>query len=325
VWSPRRRWPTCSWCAVQLLLAQLLAVDLGAIVFWLALGALFSVGVVAAARPVRTLAALAGPDGLSAVRQDGGVTNTSTGTLVLLRHGESEWNKSNLFTGWVDVPLSEKGRVEAARSGQLLAENGLLPDVLHTSVLKRAIATAELALGEADRQWIPVRRSWRLNERHYGALQGKDKAATLAEYGEEQFLLWRRSYDTPPPPIEAGSEFSQEGDDRYAFLPPEARPKAECLKDVVVRMLPYWYDAIVPDLRSGQTVLVAAHGNSLRALVKHLDGMGDAEVVGLNIPTGVPLRYDLDDDLRPLKPGGEYLDPEAAAAAIEAVKNQGKK
>jgi 2,3-bisphosphoglycerate-dependent phosphoglycerate mutase len=244
---------------------------------------------------------------------------------VLLRHGESEWNKANLFTGWVDVPLSEKGREEAARGGQLLAEHGLLPDVLHTSVLKRAIATAELALAEADRQWIPVRRSWRLNERHYGALQGKDKAATLAEYGEEQFMLWRRSYSTPPPAIEPGSEFSQDGDPRYAFLPPEARPATECLADVVVRMLPYWYDAIVPDLRAGGTVLVAAHGNSLRALVKHLDGMGDEEVVGLNIPTGVPLRYDLDDDLRPITTGGQYLDPDAAAAAIEAVKNQGKK
>ena len=247
------------------------------------------------------------------------------GTLVLLRHGESEWNKANLFTGWVDVPLSDKGRQEAARGGQLLAEHDLLPDVLHTSVLKRAISTAELALAEADRQWLPVRRSWRLNERHYGALQGKDKAATLAEFGEEQFMLWRRSYDTPPPPPEPGSEFSQDGDPRYAFLPPEARPATECLKDVVVRMLPYWYDAIVPDLRSGATVLVAAHGNSLRALVKHLDDMGDDEVVGLNIPTGVPLRYDLDVDLRPVKPGGQYLDPDAAAAAIEAVKNQGKK
>jgi 2,3-bisphosphoglycerate-dependent phosphoglycerate mutase len=244
---------------------------------------------------------------------------------VLLRHGESEWNKANLFTGWVDVPLSEKGREEAARGGQLLAEHGLLPDVLHTSLLRRAITTAELALSEADRQWIPVRRSWRLNERHYGALQGKDKAATLAEYGEEQFMTWRRSYSTPPPPIEPGSEFSQDGDLRYAFLPPEARPATECLADVVVRMLPYWYDAIVPDLREGGIVLIAAHGNSLRALVKHLDGMGDDEVVGLNIPTGVPLRYDLDDDLRPITTGGQYLDPDAAAAAIEAVKNQGKK
>jgi 2,3-bisphosphoglycerate-dependent phosphoglycerate mutase len=258
-----------------------------------------------------------------------GVTVTSAqtppGTLVLLRHGESEWNKANLFTGWVDVPLSEKGRAEATRGGELLAEHGLLPDVLHTSVLKRAIGTAELALTAADRQWIPVRRSWRLNERHYGALQGKDKAATLAEYGEEQFMIWRRSYDTPPPPIEPGSRYSQDGDPRYAALPPEIRPATECLADVVVRMLPYWYDAIVPDLRTGATVLVAAHGNSLRALVKHLDGMGDDEVVGLNIPTGVPLRYDLDGDLRPVKPGGEYLDPEAAAEAIEAVKNQGRK
>src|SRR3712207_2514679 len=248
-----------------------------------------------------------------------------TSTLVLLRHGESDWNAKNLFTGWVDVDLTAKGAGEAQRGGELLVESGLLPDVVHTSLLKRAITTAELALAAADRQWIPVRRSWRLNERHYGALQGKDKAATLAEYGEEQFMTWRRSYDTPPPPIEAGSQYSQDDDARYSLLPPEARPSTECLKDVVVRMLPYWYDAIVPDLRSGATVLVAAHGNSLRALVKHLDGMGDEEVVGLNIPTGVPLRYDLDEDLRPRKTGGEYLDPEAAAAAIEAVKNQGKK
>ena len=246
-------------------------------------------------------------------------------TLILLRHGESEWNAKNLFTGWVDVALSDTGRAEAERGAHQLVEAGLLPDVVHTSLLRRAITTAELALAEADRQWIPVRRSWRLNERHYGALQGKDKAATLAEYGEEQFMTWRRSYSTPPPPIEPGSEFSQDGDPRYAFLPPEARPATECLADVVVRMLPYWYDAIVPDLRSGATVLVAAHGNSLRALVKHLDGMGDDEVVGLNIPTGVPLRYDLDDDLRPVTTGGQYLDPDAAAAAIEAVKNQGKK
>jgi 2,3-bisphosphoglycerate-dependent phosphoglycerate mutase len=253
------------------------------------------------------------------------VTAATSGTLILLRHGESEWNKANLFTGWVDVPLSEKGRAEATRGGQLLAEQELLPDVLHTSVLRRAITTAELALAAADRQWIPVRRSWRLNERHYGALQGKDKAATLAEYGEEQFMVWRRSYDTPPPPIEPGSEFAQDGDPRYAALPPEVRPATECLADVVSRMLPYWYDAIVPDLRTGATVLVAAHGNSLRALVKHLDGMGDDEVVGLNIPTGVPVRYDLDADLRPVKPGGEYLDPAAAAEAIEAVKNQGKR
>ena len=253
------------------------------------------------------------------------MTATSPGTLVLLRHGESEWNKINQFTGWVDVPLSEKGRAEAVRGGELLVEHGLLPEICHTSVLRRAINTAELALNAADRQWIPVKRSWRLNERHYGALQGKDKAATLAEFGEEQFMLWRRSYATPPPPIEPGSEYSQDGDPRYAMLPPEVVPRSECLADVVVRMLPYWYDAIVPDLRTGATVLVAAHGNSLRALVKHLDEMGEEEVVGLNIPTGVPLRYDLDENLRPVKPGGQYLDPDAAAAAIEAVRNQGRK
>src|SRR5919206_1452617 len=236
--------------------------------------------------------------------------------LILLRHGESEWNAKNLFTGWVDVDLNDKGMKEAQRGGELLVENGLLPEVVHTSVLRRAIRTAEIALHAADRHWITTKRSWRLNERHYGALQGKEKAATLAEYGEEQFMVWRRSYATPPPPIEAGTEYSQDADPRYAVLPPEARPATEALADVVVRMLPYWYDAIVPDLQAGRNVLVAAHGNSLRALVKHLDGMGDEEVVGLNIPTGVPLRYDLDADLRPVKTGGEYLDPEAAAAAI---------
>ncbi len=248
---------------------------------------------------------------------------TSPGTLVLLRHGESEWNKANLFTGWVDVPLSENGRAEAARGGALMAENGLLPDVLHTSVLRRAITTSELALAEAGRSWIPVRRSWRLNERHYGALQGKDKAQTLAEFGEEQFMTWRRSYDVPPPPIERGSEYDQSEDPRYGALPPEARPTTECLADVVVRMLPYWYDAIVPDLRAGHVVLVVAHGNSLRGLVAHLDGLTEDEVVGLNIPTGQPLRYDLDDDMHPTNPGGTYLDPEAAAAAAEAVAKQG--
>ena len=244
--------------------------------------------------------------------------------LVLLRHGESTWNAKNLFTGWVDVPLSEKGEAEAVHGGELLKDAGLLPDVVHTSLQRRAISTAGLALDAADRHWIPVRRSWRLNERHYGALQGKDKKQTLEEYGEEQFMLWRRSYDVPPPPIDDDDEFSQVGDPRYAGLGDEM-PRTECLKDVIARFLPYWESSIVPDLRSGLTVLVAAHGNSLRALVKHLDDMGDDEVVGLNIPTGVPLRYDLDDDLRPLKTGGEYLDPDAAAAAIEAVKNQGKK
>ncbi|NUR05630.1 MAG: phosphoglyceromutase [Nocardioidaceae bacterium] len=245
-------------------------------------------------------------------------------TLVLLRHGESEWNAKNLFTGWVDVALNEKGRAEASRGGELVAEAGLLPDVVHTSVLRRAIGTAQIALDACDRHWIPVRRSWRLNERHYGALQGKDKKATLQEFGEEQFMLWRRSYDTPPPAIEDDAEWSQTGDPRYADLPSELMPRTECLKDVVERMLPYWYDAIVPDLRSGRTVLVAAHGNSLRALVKHLDGMSEEAVVSLNIPTGIPLVYRLDDDLRPTGDGGEYLDPDAAAESIQAVANQGR-
>ena len=247
-----------------------------------------------------------------------------TYTLVLLRHGESEWNAKNLFTGWVDVPLSEKGTAEAVRGGTLLTDAGVLPDVVHTSLLRRAITTANLALDAADRHWIPVKRSWRLNERHYGALQGKDKKQTLAEYGEEQFMLWRRSFDVPPPPLADDDEFSQFHDPRYADLPPELRPRTECLADVVARLLPYWYDAIVPDLRAGWTVLVAAHGNSLRALVKHLDGLAEDVVVGLNVPTGIPLRYDLDEDLRPLTAGGRYLDPAAAAAAIEAVKNQGR-
>ena len=247
-----------------------------------------------------------------------------TATLVLLRHGESEWNAKNLFTGWVDVGLTDKGRAEAARGGELLREAGVLPDVLHTSLLRRAITTAELALATADRSWLPVRRSWRLNERHYGALQGLDKAATREKYGDEQFLRWRRSYDQPPPPLADDGEWSQVGDPRYADLL-DLVPRTECLADVVMRMLPYWYDALVPDLRLGRTVLVAAHGNSLRALVKHLDGLGDEEVVGLNIPTGIPLRYELDDaTLRPVRAGGQYLDPAAAAAAIEAVKNQGR-
>jgi 2,3-bisphosphoglycerate-dependent phosphoglycerate mutase len=244
--------------------------------------------------------------------------------LVLLRHGESDWNAKNLFTGWVDVDLSEKGRAEALRGGELIAARSLLPDVLHTSVLVRAISTAEIAMHAADRSWVPVRRSWRLNERHYGALQGKDKKHTLAEFGEEQFILWRRSYDTPPPPIADDDEFSQVGDPRYSDLPPDLMPRTECLADVVRRMLPYWYDGIVPDLRRGQIVAVVAHGNSLRALVKHLDGMSDEAVVALNIPTGIPLLYELDDAMLPLSVGGEYLDPEAAAAAIEAVRNQGR-
>ena len=244
--------------------------------------------------------------------------------LILLRHGESEWNAKNLFTGWVDVRLSEKGQIEAKRGGQLLLERGLLPNVLHTSLLRRAINTSQIALDECDRPWIPVHRSWRLNERHYGALQGKDKAQTLAQYGEEQFQLYRRSFDFPPPPIEDGDEFSQVGDPRYADLG-ESLPKSECLKDVVDRMLPYWFDAIIPDLNAHKTVLVTAHGNSLRALVKHLDGISDADIAALNIPTGIPLLYELNDDFSPRKTGGEYLDPAAAAEAITAVANQGKK
>ena len=247
-----------------------------------------------------------------------------TSQLILLRHGESEWNAKNLFTGWVDVRLSEKGQAEAKRGGQLLKERGLLPNIVHTSLLRRAIITSQIALDECDRTWIPVHRSWRLNERHYGALQGKDKAQTLAQYGEEQFQLWRRSFDVPPPPIEDDSEFSQTNDLRYADLG-SALPKAECLKDVVDRMLPYWFDAIIPDLVTHKTILVTAHGNSLRALVKHLDGISDADIAGLNIPTGIPLLYELNDDFSPVKIGGEYLDPDAAAAAITAVANQGKK
>ncbi len=244
--------------------------------------------------------------------------------LILLRHGESEWNAKNLFTGWVDVNLSEKGRAEAKRGGELLKERGLLPNIVHTSLLRRAINTSQIALDECDRSWIPVHRSWRLNERHYGALQGKDKAQTLAAYGEEQFMLWRRSFDVPPPPIEDNDEFSQAHDPRYADLG-DALPKSECLKDVVVRMLPYWFDAIIPDLAAHKTVLVTAHGNSLRALVKHLDGISDADIAGLNIPTGIPLLYELNDDFTPVTKGGEYLDPAAAADAITAVANQGKK
>src|SRR5881394_1533128 len=223
----------------------------------------------------------------------------TVGTLVLLRHGESEWNAKNLFTGWVDVDLTAKGEAEARRGGELLREHGLLPDVVHTSVLRRAIRTAEISLHGCDRHWIAVRRSWRLNERHYGALQGKNKKQTLEQYGEEQFMLWRRSYDTPPPPIADDDEWSQAGDPRYATLPPELLPRTECLKDVVERMLPYWYDEIVPDVLLHPCVLVSAHGNSLRALVKHLDGLSEKDVVELNIPTGVPRVYELDSDLRP--------------------------
>lgn len=244
-----------------------------------------------------------------------------TYTLVLLRHGESEWNAKNLFTGWVDVPLSEKGREEAKHGGELMKEEGILPDLLFTSLLRRAITTANIALDAADRHWIPVERNWRLNERHYGALQGLDKKETRDKYGEEQFMLWRRSYDTPPPAIEPGSEFSQDGDPRYAGEPV---PDTECLKDVLERLMPYWEGTLVPALQTGKTVLVAAHGNSLRAMVKHLDDISNEEIAGLNIPTGIPLVYELDEEtLKPVKKGGRYLDPEAQAK-IDAVANQGK-
>jgi 2,3-bisphosphoglycerate-dependent phosphoglycerate mutase len=245
----------------------------------------------------------------------------SLGTLVLLRHGQSEWNAKNLFTGWVDVPLSARGEREAVRSGELLGEVGPLPDVVHTSLLRRAISTAHLALDVADRHWIPVHRDWRLNERHYGALQGMDKAQIRQKYGAEQYERWRRSYDTRPPAIEPGSEFSQDGDPRYAGI---AVPTTESLADVLARMLPYWREAVVPDLRAGRTILVVAHGNSLRALIMHLDRIDVQRIAHLNIPTGIPLRYDFDDQLQPITPGGTYLDPAAAAEAIAEVAHQGR-
>ena len=248
---------------------------------------------------------------------------TAPYTLILLRHGQSEWNKTNQFTGWVDVRLTEQGRAEAARGGELLKESGILPDVLHTSVLSRAIQTANIALDSADRLWIPVKRTWRLNERHYGALQGKDKAQTLEEFGNEQFMLWRRSFDVPPPPLADDDEYSQVGDPRYVGIDGEV-PRTESLAIVIDRMLPYWESDIKPDLAAGKTVLVTAHGNSLRGLVKHLDKISDADIAELNIPTGIPLVYRLDENFEPIGPG-EYLDPEAAAAAAAAVANQGKK
>ena len=224
----------------------------------------------------------------------------------------------------MDVDLSDQGRQEAKRAGELLASSGLKPDLLYTSKLKRAINTANIALAEAERSWIDVKRDWRLNERHYGDLQGKDKAETLAEYGPEQFQIWRRSFDVPPPPISDESEFSQVNDERYAELGSRI-PKTECLKDVLDRMMPLWDNEISKDLVSGKTVLVTAHGNSLRALVKHLDGISDSDIAELNIPTGIPLVYRLDENFKPLVAGGEYLDPEAAAAGAAAVANQGKK
>jgi 2,3-bisphosphoglycerate-dependent phosphoglycerate mutase len=244
--------------------------------------------------------------------------------LILLRHGESAYNQQNRFTGWLDVPLAEKGMEEARHASTLIARAGLTPDVVHTSVLRRAIRTSELALEGLERSWIPVRRSWRLNERHYGALQGKDKKETLSQFGEEKFMQWRRSFDVPPPPLGVDDPMHPRNDARYKSMPPDMLPATECLKDVLGRMLPYWHDAVAADLALGHTVMVVAHGNSLRALVKHLDGISDSDIVALNIPTGIPLYYELDAGFRPVTKGGRYLDPAAAAAAAEAVKNQGR-
>ena len=241
--------------------------------------------------------------------------------VVLLRHGESVWNKENRFTGWTDVDLSDHGRDEGREAVRGLKEHGFSFDVAFTSVLKRAIRTLWIVLDEMDRMWIPVHRDWRLNERHYGALQGLDKKETAAEHGDEQVLLWRRSYDIPPPPLEPDDDRHPRHDPRYADLPPDLIPGTECLKDVVVRMLPWWHDVIVPDLLAGRLPLIVAHGNSIRALVKHLDGISDEDIVDLNIPTGVPLLYELGDDFRPTS--SRYLgDPEAAKAAAEAVARQ---
>ncbi len=241
--------------------------------------------------------------------------------LVLLRHGESTWNLANRFTGWHDAPLSERGVEEAREAGRLLIGAEIRPGVVHTSLLLRAIRTADLTLEEMGLSWLPVRRSWRLNERHYGALQGLNKAETTAKFGEEQVRVWRRSYSTPPPAVELDDERHPRHDARYQDLPPEVLPATESLKEVVDRMLPYWHDGIVPDLRAGHCVLVAAHGNSLRALAMHLEGLSEEEVVELNIPTGIPRVYDLDQDLRPMK--GWYVgDPEMVAAKARAVANQ---
>lgn len=242
--------------------------------------------------------------------------------LVLLRHGQSAWNKTNQFTGWVDVPLTEQGVEEAKHGGQLLKEKSVLPDIVFTSLLRRAINTANYALDEADRLWIPVKRSWRLNERHYGALQGKNKSEIRQEYGDEKFMIWRRSYATPPPEIDPNDQYSQNNDPRYVGDPV---PEAEALANVVTRVQPYWESDIVPELKAGKTVLIAAHGNSLRAIVKMLDGLSEEEISKVNIPTGIPLVYELDENFKPLKPRGEYLDPAAAEAGAAAVAAQGQK
>lgn len=251
------------------------------------------------------------------------LASMTTGKLILLRHGQSEWNASNQFTGWVDVNLTEKGEAEAKRGGELLKAQGVLPSVVYTSLLRRAIRTANIALNAADRHWIPVVRDWRLNERHYGALQGLNKAETKEKYGDDQFMAWRRSYGTPPPELEDSSEFSQANDPRYVNL--DVVPRTECLKDVVERFVPYFKEEILPRVKNGETVLIAAHGNSLRALVKHLDNISDEDIAELNIPTGIPLVYELDEAGTVLNPGGTYLDPEAAAAGAAAVAAQGAK
>ena len=249
-----------------------------------------------------------------------------TTTLVLVRHGESEWNQKNLFTGWYDADLTDKGREQASLAGQTMLDAGVEPTVLHTSLQTRAIRTANLALDAMGRLWLPVRRSWRLNERHYGDLTGKDKKQTVEEFGADQVHVWRRSYDTPPPPIEDDNAFNPNRDAAWAGLPVDLIPKAECLKDVVERVLPYFYDAIVPDLQQGHVVLVAAHGNSLRALVKHLDEISDEAIADLNLPTGVPFVYELGDDLHPVESKSPFDralgDPEAIAAAAAAVAAQ---
>lgn len=246
-----------------------------------------------------------------------------TGTLVLLRHGESTWNQLNLFTGWHDVPLSDKGTVEAAAAGRTMADAGLRFDVAHTSVLTRAVVTCNLALAEMDQVWLPVQRHWRLNERHYGALQGLDKLATSERHGEQQTHLWRRSYDVPPPPVGADSPEHPLNDPRYRLLPPDVLPASECLADVVRRVLPYWHDTVAPQLLAGWDVLVTAHGNSLRALVMHLEGVSTTDIAELNIPTGVPRRYSFDAHLGVVD--AQYLgDQEAIAAAAAAVAAQSK-
>ncbi len=244
--------------------------------------------------------------------------------LVLLRHGESDWNKENRFTGWTDVDLSEKGRQEAREAGQVFLKEGFTFDVAYTSVLKRAIRTLWIALDEMDLLWVPVHRSWRLNERHYGALQGLNKSETAAKFGEDQVKIWRRSYDVPPPPLEASDERYPGHEPRYRNLSPEELPLTECLKDTVARFLPYWEQTISTDVRDGKKVLIAAHGNSLRALIKYLDNVSEEDIINLNVPTGMPLVYELDENMKPLK--SYYLgDPEKVKAAMDAVASQGKK